>query len=133
MPDFLAAVASDIFEMLLLLLLAIRISSLVLIVVLTFVLANFAAIILLLGLAAAPPHLSVVAPLRLMGFAGPVEVLLLKVFSCALLANLLVILDSETLILDPLNPLPQFKVLILQLFYVPDCLIKILSKFVNLL
>ena len=67
-----------------------------------------------------------------MRFAGPVEVLLLKIFSCALLANLLVILDSETLILDPLNPLPQFKVLILQLFHVPDCFIKILSKFVNL-
>lgn len=75
--DLLAAVTPEVLEVLLLGLLGIGVRRLVLVVVLALVLAYLATIRLLGRLATTPPHLSVVAPLRLMRLARPVEVLLL--------------------------------------------------------
>jgi len=113
----------------LLFLLGIGISSLILVVILALMLGDFAAISLLSGLSAAPPHLSLTAPFRLMGLARPIEVFLLQVLARTLFTDLLIIFDPKPLVFDPLDTLSQFQIFVNEKLRAPDHFLIIASKF----
>jgi hypothetical protein len=101
MSYLLAAITSYVLKLLTLIFLVLLLSGIIFVVLLALVLADLAAISILRGLPATPPHFSRV--LTRVRPARPVVVLLLQVFFATFFANLLVVFYPEPLILEFLD------------------------------
>ena len=128
--DLLAAIATNVL-LLLLLVLALGVPSIIIFVVLALVLAKLTARSVFGTLAAAPPHLA--APVTLMRPTRPVVVLLLEVLLAALFADLLVVLSSESSILQLRNALLHLVALHLELLALLSHLLKLSNELLDAL